>query len=110
MTALFSPPRSTSLTGAAVAARLRREGYDWRERLRALSTPTLVLHGEADLLSPDQSRRTVSILGNARLELLADAGHMPFWEAAERFFPLVDAFLGTTTLSFPPASLVPSPR
>jgi len=92
--AMFAPPRVASLTGAVVAARLRREGYDWREPVRAVSVPSLVLHGDGDVLSPDQSRLTVAILPHARLELLADAGHMPFWEAAERFFPLVDAFLG----------------
>ena len=38
------------LFGMSVAARLRREGYDWREQLRALSTPALVLHQEGDAL------------------------------------------------------------
>jgi pimeloyl-ACP methyl ester carboxylesterase len=52
----------------------------------------------------------VSILPHARLELVRDAGHMPFWEAPERFFSLVDAFLGTTALSPAPAPLVSSPR
>ena len=46
---LHRPPRESE-TGAAVLARLRREGYDWRERVRALSTPTLVIHGEQDPL------------------------------------------------------------
>jgi len=92
--AMFSPPRSASPTGTVVAARLRRDGYDWRDSVRAVSVPSLVLHGEGDVLSPEQSRRTVAILPNARLELLAGAGHMPFWEAADRFFPLVEAFLG----------------
>ena len=30
---------------------------------------------------------------SARLEVIPGAGHMPFWEAPERFFALVDAFL-----------------
>jgi len=109
---LFVPPRTASRIGAAVAARLRREGYDWRESLRALSVPSLVIHGERDLIPVEQSRRTVHLLPHARLELVADAGHMPFWEAPGRFFGLVDAFLGTTThaLSPAPTSLVSSPR
>src|SRR5205085_6125301 len=88
---LLVPPRTTSLTGAAVAARLRRDGYDWRDALRALSVPSLVIHGERDLLPAEQSRRTIALLPDARLRLLSDCGHMPFWEAADRFFPLVDA-------------------
>jgi proline iminopeptidase len=107
---LFVPPRTSSGTGAVVAARLRRDGYDWREPLRALSVPSLVIHGERDLIPVAQSRRTVGLLPHARLELVANAGHMPFWEAPERFFGLVNAFLGTTALSPAPSSLVPTPR
>jgi pimeloyl-ACP methyl ester carboxylesterase len=91
--AMFAPPRSTSVTGATVAARLRRDGYDWREAVRALRVPSLVIHGEQDVLAAENSRQTVSLLPDARLELLADAGHMPFWEAPDRFFALVEAFL-----------------
>ena len=93
MPPMFAAPRSTSMVGATVAARLRREGYDWRDPLRALPTPTLVVHGEDDVLSADQARRTAAHLPHARLALLADAGHMPFWEAPDRFFPLVEEFL-----------------
>ena len=102
--AMFAPPRSTSVTGATVAARLRREGYDWREAIRALRLPSLVIHGEQDVLAAENSRQTVSLLSDARLELLAGAGHMPFWEAPDRFFALVDAFLAP-----PPADTPPHP-
>ena len=93
LAALFSPPRSTSVTGAAVGARLRREGYDWRTLLRGLPVPTIVIHGEADLLPVSLARETAGAIGNARLLILAGAGHMPFWEAPEHFFGAVDAFL-----------------
>jgi pimeloyl-ACP methyl ester carboxylesterase len=90
---LLPAPQSHSVAGAAIAARLRREGYDWAEPLRALPVPSLVIHGERDVLSADQARRTAAHLPDARLHLLADAGHMPFWEAPDRFFPLVETFL-----------------
>lgn len=90
---LLPTPRAVSPTGAAVAARLRREGYDWHQALRALSAPSFVLHGERDVLPAAQARRTVAHLPGSRLAVLADAGHMPFWEAPDRFFPLVAAFL-----------------
>jgi len=89
----FTPPRSESRTGAAVAARLRREGYDWRDSIRALHVPTLVIHGEQDLLPVRVAEALVDVLPDARLMLVPDAGHMPFWEAPERFFPLVERFL-----------------
>src|SRR5688572_4139072 len=90
---MFSPPRSTSVTGAAVAARIRREGYDWRPLLRGLLVPTIVIHGEADLLPVSLAEETAGTIGSARLLLLSGAGHMPFWEAPEHFFSAVDAFL-----------------
>ncbi len=89
----FTPPDARSETGAAVLARLRREGYDWRERVRALSAPTLVLHGEEDPLPPAVAGDIADLLPTARRILVPSAGHMPFWEAPERFFALIEAFL-----------------
>src|SRR6476661_10011502 len=89
----FTPPASTSVTGATIAAHLRREGYDFRETLRALSAATLVLHGERDALPAAVALELSRLLPRARLALLPDAGHMPFWEAPERFFTLVGEFL-----------------
>jgi proline iminopeptidase len=96
LAARFTPPHAISPTGAAVLARLRREGYDWRDRLRALSTPTLVIHGEEDPLpflplanASDKSY----ILRDVQLAVVPSSGHMPFWEAPERFFSLIDSFL-----------------
>ena len=91
--AIFSSPRANSPTGAAVAARLRREGYDWAETIQTISTPTLILHGEDDILGLDVPQRLQSLIAGSKVELLPHAGHMPFWEAPEEFFDLVDAFL-----------------
>lgn len=91
----FTPPEAVSITGAAVAAHLRREGYDWREQLRALSTPTLVLHGEQDALPVAAAHDIVALLPHARLVVIPGAGHMPFWEAPGPFFELVESFLAT---------------
>lgn len=91
---LFAAPRSQSVTGAAIAARLRREGYDWRALVRAFNRPALVIHGEQDLLPPAVAEELAGLLPNARLELIPGAGHMPFLEAPERFFDVVSKFLG----------------
>ena len=93
MASRFTPPSATSETGAAVLARLRREGYDWRARLRALSIETLVLHGELDPLPRTLSSESSYILSNAHHVVVPSSGHMPFWEAPERFFSLVESFL-----------------
>jgi proline iminopeptidase len=88
-----NPPRGDSVTGACVAARLRRDGYDWRDQLRDLRVPTLVVHGAADILPLSEAERTSRFLTHARLEPIADAGHNPFWEAPDAFFAAVQAFL-----------------
>ncbi|HVX39734.1 MAG TPA: alpha/beta hydrolase [Gemmatimonadaceae bacterium] len=93
MASHFTPPDARSATGAAVLARLRGEGYDWRERLRALSVPTLVIHGEADALPLAVSVDNTYILANARRAVVPSSGHMPFWEAPERCFALIESFL-----------------
>ena len=89
----FAPPEAASATGAAIAAQLRREGYDWREQLRALDRPTLVIHGERDALPPSIALELSALLPRARHSLIPHAGHMPFWEAPQHFFHAVNAFL-----------------
>ena len=93
---LFTAPRSESVTGATIAARLRRDGYDWRALVRAFERPALVIHGEQDLLAPSVAEELVGLMRNAKLELIPGAGHMPFWEAPERFFDAVSQFLAGT--------------
>ncbi|MEP6493280.1 MAG: alpha/beta hydrolase [bacterium] len=93
MASRFTPPDAMSETGTAALARLRREGYDWRERVRAVSTPTFVIHGEQDPLPLAVSRGKPYILPNAVSATVPASGHMPFWEAPARFFALIDSFL-----------------
>jgi proline iminopeptidase len=90
---LFVAPRSESHTGAAVASRLRREGYDWARLVRGVQAVTLVIHGERDLLPVSVARELVALVPKSKLGLIPDAGHMPFWESPHRFFEIVEAFL-----------------
>jgi proline iminopeptidase len=92
---LFAPPRTESRTGSVVAARLRREGYDWTALVRAVHMETLVIHGERDLIPASVARELVGLIAQSRLELIPDAGHMPFWEAPEHFFSAVERFLNS---------------
>lgn len=89
------------MTGATLAARLRRDGYGWRDALRALSVPTLVIHGERDALPAAVALEIAELLPRARHALLPDAGHMPFWEAPERFFDAAGSFLAAPSTGPP---------
>ncbi|MGI9076143.1 MAG: alpha/beta fold hydrolase [Gemmatimonadaceae bacterium] len=91
---LIPLPRATSITGAAVAAQLWRDGYDWTYLLGALRTPTIVIHGEEDVVPVESARALVSVLPSASLTVIPEAGHLPFLEAPDRFFEVVEEFLG----------------
>lgn len=93
LAAFFSPPRSTSVTGATIAARLRGGGYDWRPLIRALRLPTLVIHGELDVMPVAVAHDLVALLPNAEIAVLPGSGHMPFWEAPTAFFARCESFL-----------------
>ena len=90
---IFSSPRANSSTGAAVAARLRRDGYDWTSRIAEIKVPALILHGEEDILGLDVPRVLSSLIEGSTTEIIPHAGHMPFWEAPEEFFALAEEFL-----------------
>lgn len=72
---------------------LRRDRYDWTKIVGAVIADVLVIHDERDLISCAVARELVALIAKSRLALLADVGHMPFWEAPEAFFVMVDSFL-----------------
>lgn len=90
---IFSSPKANSTTGAAVAARLRREGYDWTERIATITTPTLIVHGDHDLLDLSVPQSIARLIMGSTLSIIPHAGHMPFWESPEEFFARVENFL-----------------
>jgi pimeloyl-ACP methyl ester carboxylesterase len=89
----FAPPAHASATGAAVAARLRREGYDWRDEVARIAATTLVLHGAEDVLPARLAEQTASLIPRATARLIEGSGHMPFWEQPAAFFGAAREFL-----------------
>lgn len=93
MPSRFSLPKMLNATGTSVLARLRAQHYDWRQEFRSLTVTTLVIHGALDPLPVETSDQLASLLSAAKHAVIPDAGHMPFWEAPDAFFPIVEAFL-----------------
>ena len=89
----FALPKRLNQTGASVLARLRAQHYDWRDELRNISVPMLVIHGELDPLPVETSKQLLSAVPTATHVVIPAAGHMPFWEAPDVFFPTVESFL-----------------
>jgi len=90
---LFRPPHEASATGAAVAARLRREGYDWRASIREIASRTLLVHGAQDVIGPALAHATAQLIPRSTVLVIDRAGHMPFFEQPKEFFGAVESFL-----------------
>lgn len=68
-------------------------GLDLTPDLGAVSVPTLVVVGSADVITPPaEARRLAELVPGARLEVLEGAGHMAMLERAEEVDALVVAF------------------
>jgi pimeloyl-ACP methyl ester carboxylesterase len=69
-------------------------GFDYREEVRTISVPTLIVAGEVDrypsLTAIDDWADTIP---GARLVVLPGVGHFPQAEAPSGFFEAVDSFL-----------------
>ena len=65
-----------------------------RRRLRHVSAPTLVLHGESDGIVPlAHAEELARLIPNAELETIPHCGHMPMFEAEDQFVNVVQKFV-----------------
>ena len=65
-----------------------------RARLKAITSPTLVVWGEADrIVDPDYGRAYAEAIPRARFQLLAGAGHVPQMETPELLAETVWPFI-----------------
>jgi pimeloyl-ACP methyl ester carboxylesterase len=68
--------------------------YDSYDRIRAISAPTLVVHGGADVVvDPRNAELLGELIADARVEVVPDRGHLLVWEDSERVAELVIEFL-----------------
>jgi proline iminopeptidase len=68
--------------------------HDYRDALRRIRAPTLVLHGDHDLQSGAASREYAQLVPGAAFEIIPMSTHFPHLEQPDRFGSLVAAFLG----------------
>jgi pimeloyl-ACP methyl ester carboxylesterase len=78
-----------------VQARPLLQGFDALDQVGAIACPTLVCTGELDpVFPPDAARELADAIRGARLEVLPDAGHFPWKDVPDRFWPLLLDFVG----------------
>jgi pimeloyl-ACP methyl ester carboxylesterase len=71
-------------------------GFDVLDRLAGVDCPTLVCVGELDPVTPVAAARELAAAlpeGMARLEVVQGAGHFPWKDAPDRYWPLLAEFV-----------------
>jgi pimeloyl-ACP methyl ester carboxylesterase len=102
---LFGPwvpveERKRTVANAALNAPGLRlmQTFDVRDRLGAIQSPTLVCAGELDpLAGPPAAREIADGIPGARLEILERAGHFPWVDVPEIYWPLVTGFVASAS-------------
>lgn len=89
------------LTARAIEQRLydetsRSDGYDLIPKLQALDIPTLVLHGENDLIPVALAARIAESMPRGRLVVLAGCGHFAYLEAPDAVYEHVAALFASS--------------
>jgi proline iminopeptidase len=90
---LGPPPLAISATGAAVASKLRRDGYDWQQTIASINAPVLLIHGEQDCVPVDESEALGKLIPRAHVMRVPHCGHMPFFEWPKLVFEAALRFL-----------------
>jgi proline iminopeptidase len=67
--------------------------HDYRNALKAVDAPVLVVHGSDDLQTEAQSRSYADLFPNADFRVIEGAEHFPFYNQPEAFAQVVGGFL-----------------
>jgi proline iminopeptidase len=101
----FDPSRARELTPFRIIGRTQQEiweslgDFDLRSDLASLAVPTILLHGQDDLIALETAE-TLARLLRAEFHPLLRCGHVPYVEAAEQFVSLLDSFLPRVVRAF----------
>jgi pimeloyl-ACP methyl ester carboxylesterase len=83
--------RVTPLRSVVMQARAINS-WSGPSRLKRISAPTIVLHGEANRVVPlENGRRLASFIRNAQLVPLSGVGHLIPWEAEDAVVRVLDS-------------------
>lgn len=75
--------------------------WDRMADLSRITMPTLLTTSEWDYVLPEYVRLTHEHLPHSELVMFRDSGHLPFWDAADRYHPAVLGFLKHHALHSP---------
>jgi proline iminopeptidase len=67
--------------------------HDYRDLMRKVTAPVLVIHGSDDLQSEEASRLYSDTFPSAKFAVISGAGHFSFQEKPEEFSGIVEEFI-----------------
>lgn len=67
--------------------------YDFHEQLENLKVPTLILHGDSDVVPVWTAQVIHENIPHSQFVLLKNCGHFPYVESPDAFFKHIEAFL-----------------
>lgn len=70
-----------------------RGNWDWRPMLGQMTAPVLIIHGDKDPIPMASAEEWAAHLPEARLLAIHRAGHFPWLEQPDIFYPAVETFL-----------------
>jgi len=87
--------RTTQPLAAWAAQAAAGAAFDAWDRLSALTSPTLVLHGTEDVVvDPRNAELLEARIPDAVLDWFPGCGHLLFWEEPQQFIDILGEFLG----------------
>ncbi len=65
----------------------------FKERLKEIEIPTLIIWGENDMTIPVQNIEHFKVIPNSKAIIMKNCGHVPFVEKPQEFFELIKDFM-----------------
>jgi 3-oxoadipate enol-lactonase len=94
---ILKAARQTTNTDSGALNKLMDATYkrgDYREKLKAIKIPTIIIHGEKDALLPVHMAKAVAdSIGGSRFEVITNAGHTLNLEAVPQTVQLIQGFI-----------------
>jgi proline iminopeptidase len=70
--------------------------WDFREGLKGVTAPTLIIHGEEESIPMDMVEEWTKVLPHSELKKIPKAAHFPYAERPEEVWPIIESFLQST--------------